>query len=353
MTVGVLNVMGRVFMPTVDDPFRVAREMVDMLRDQTQVIVVDVHAEATSEKMAMARFLDGQVSLVFGSHTHVQTADEQILTGGTAYITDVGMTGPSDGVIGMETAGVLQRFTQAYGERFSVQKTGPRQFCAVLATVEVAIGPRARREAHQPAGPGMIVDFHSHTRESDGALPPEELVAMMRARGVRIFSITDHDTMRAYGQFAAEFATVVPGIEINTTWNDNEVHVLGYGLPLGDDTPLANVSGREPRVPAHAHRPHHGEPHRGGLPAHACRRRGAIRRRRCARPAARRQGADPEGLGQGRPELLRQLLVRGKPGYMPSNYITPEQAIDVIRSSGGIRCSPIPAASRTRRSSTS
>jgi 2',3'-cyclic-nucleotide 2'-phosphodiesterase len=140
VTVGVVNVMGRVFMPTVDDPFRAAREMVDMLREQTKVVVVDVHAEATSEKMALARFLDGSVSFVYGSHTHVQTADEQILSGGTAYITDVGMTGPSDGVIGMETAGVLQRFTQAYGERFSVQKTGPRQFCAVLATVEVASG---------------------------------------------------------------------------------------------------------------------------------------------------------------------------------------------------------------------
>jgi metallophosphoesterase (TIGR00282 family) len=140
VTVGVLNVMGRVFMPTVDDPFRVAREMVDMLRMQTMVVVVDVHAEATSEKMALARFLDGSVSFVYGSHTHVQTADEQILSGGTAYITDVGMTGPSDGVIGMETAGVLQRFTQAYGERFSVQKTGPRQFCAALATVEITSG---------------------------------------------------------------------------------------------------------------------------------------------------------------------------------------------------------------------
>jgi metallophosphoesterase (TIGR00282 family) len=140
VTVGIVNVMGRVFMPTVDDPFRAAREHVDMLREQTSVVVVDVHAEATSEKMALARFLDGSVSFVYGSHTHVQTSDEQILSGGTAYITDVGMTGPSDGVIGMETAGVLQRFTQAYGERFSVQKTGARQFCAVLATVEVASG---------------------------------------------------------------------------------------------------------------------------------------------------------------------------------------------------------------------
>ena len=138
--VGILNVMGRVFMPAVDDPFRVAREMVEMLREQTPVVVVDMHAEATSEKMAMGRFLDGSVSFVYGSHTHVQTADEQIFSGGTAYITDVGMTGPTDGVIGMETSGVLQRFTQAYGERFSVQKTGPRQFCAALATVEVATG---------------------------------------------------------------------------------------------------------------------------------------------------------------------------------------------------------------------
>jgi metallophosphoesterase (TIGR00282 family) len=138
--VGIINVMGRVFMPTVDDPFRVARELVDQLREQTPVIVVDVHAEATSEKMAMARFLDGDVSLVFGSHTHVQTADEQIFAGGTAYITDVGMTGPSDGVIGMESAGVLQRFTNAFGERFSVQRTGTRQFCAMLTTVDTTTG---------------------------------------------------------------------------------------------------------------------------------------------------------------------------------------------------------------------
>ena len=138
--IAVLNVMGRVFMPTVDDPFRVARELVDGLREQTPVIVVDVHAEATSEKMALGRFLDGDVSFVFGSHTHVQTADEQIFAGGTAYITDVGMTGPSDGVIGMETSGVLQRFTSAFGERFAVQRTGTRQFCAVLTTVDTTSG---------------------------------------------------------------------------------------------------------------------------------------------------------------------------------------------------------------------
>jgi 2',3'-cyclic-nucleotide 2'-phosphodiesterase len=138
--VGVVNVMGRVFMPPVDDPFRSARAEVDELRLQTKIVVVDMHAEATSEKMAMGRFLDGTASLVFGSHTHVQTADEQILPGGTAYITDVGMTGPTDGVIGMESTAVLDRFTKATSERFSVQKTGPRQFCAAVATVDVESG---------------------------------------------------------------------------------------------------------------------------------------------------------------------------------------------------------------------
>ena len=138
--VGVLNVMGRTFMPPVDDPFRCADALVDDLRRQTPVIVVDMHAEATSEKVAIARFLDGRVSCVYGTHTHVQTADEQILPGGTAYISDVGMTGPTDGVIGMESQAVLDRFLTGMSERFNVQKTGTRQFCAALVTVDRATG---------------------------------------------------------------------------------------------------------------------------------------------------------------------------------------------------------------------
>jgi len=140
VTIGVVNVMGRVFMPAVDDPFRISRALVDELREVTQVIVVDVHAEATSEKMALGRFLDGSVSLLYGTHTHVQTSDEQIFAAGTAYLTDVGMTGPSDGVIGMDQTAVLERFTNAVSERFAVQKTGTRQFCAAVATVDVATG---------------------------------------------------------------------------------------------------------------------------------------------------------------------------------------------------------------------
>ncbi len=140
VTVGVLNLMGRTFMPPVDDPFRVADAAVSTLRERTPIIVVDVHAEATSEKVALARYLDGRVSLVYGTHTHVQTADEHISAEGTAYISDVGMTGPSDGVIGMERTAVLDRFLYGISDRFSVQKTGPRQLCAIVLSVDPATG---------------------------------------------------------------------------------------------------------------------------------------------------------------------------------------------------------------------
>lgn len=140
VTVGVLNLMGRTFMPPVDDPFRCADEEVERLRSNTPVILVDMHAEASSEKVAMGRHLDGRVSCVYGTHTHVQTADEQIFSGGTAYITDVGMTGPSQGVIGMESKAVLDRFLTGFSDRFSVEKTGERQFCAALVGIAPATG---------------------------------------------------------------------------------------------------------------------------------------------------------------------------------------------------------------------
>jgi metallophosphoesterase (TIGR00282 family) len=140
VTVGVLNLMGRTFMPPVDDPFRCADAALEELRRQTPVIVVDVHAEATSEKVALGRYLDGRVSCIFGTHTHVQTSDEQILPGGTAYITDVGMTGPTDGVIGMETTAVMDRFLTGVSDRFSVVKNGTRQFCAAVVKIDGVTG---------------------------------------------------------------------------------------------------------------------------------------------------------------------------------------------------------------------
>jgi metallophosphoesterase (TIGR00282 family) len=108
---GVVNVEGRVFMKNLDDPFRRAEEEIAALRAEgVKAILVDMHCEATSEKNAMGRFLDGRVSAVLGTHTHVQTADERVLPGGTAYITDVGMCGPWDSVIGVRTELVLERF---------------------------------------------------------------------------------------------------------------------------------------------------------------------------------------------------------------------------------------------------
>lgn len=138
--IGVLNVMGRTFMPPVDDPFRSADEALSEISKHTNIIVVDVHAEATSEKVALGRYLDGRVSAIYGTHTHVQTADEHILPGGTAYLTDVGMTGPTEGVIGMEAGPVLDRFTTGFSERFSVQKAGTKQFCAAVVRIDVESG---------------------------------------------------------------------------------------------------------------------------------------------------------------------------------------------------------------------
>lgn len=120
MAVGVLNLQGRVFMGELDDPFRAADQGVAELRDRTAVIVVDFHAEATSEKIAMGWYLDGKVSAVVGTHTHVQTADERVLPGGTAYITDIGMTGPRDGVIGMDREVILEHFRSGLPSRFTV-----------------------------------------------------------------------------------------------------------------------------------------------------------------------------------------------------------------------------------------
>jgi 2',3'-cyclic-nucleotide 2'-phosphodiesterase len=125
--VGVINVMGRVFMNAIDDPFRVADREIDRVkRDGATVIFVDVHAEATSEKMALAYYLDGKVAAVIGTHTHVQTADERILPGGTAALTDVGMTGPHDGVIGMDKEGVIARFVSGLPARFDGATGDPR-----------------------------------------------------------------------------------------------------------------------------------------------------------------------------------------------------------------------------------
>jgi hypothetical protein len=117
-----MNLQGRTFMPPLENPFLAALDEVKKLRAQTKIIFVDFHAEATSEKIAFARMLDGQVSAVVGTHTHVQTADEQIFPGGTAYLSDAGFTGPHESVLGREIAPVIQRFMTGMPQRFEVAK---------------------------------------------------------------------------------------------------------------------------------------------------------------------------------------------------------------------------------------
>jgi metallophosphoesterase (TIGR00282 family) len=118
--VGVLNLEGRVFMKHLDCPFRVAEKKVEILSKETRIILIDFHAEATSEKVAMGWFLNGKVSAVLGTHTHVQTGDERILSEGTAYITDVGMTGPLDSVIGIRKEVALERLLTQIPWKFDV-----------------------------------------------------------------------------------------------------------------------------------------------------------------------------------------------------------------------------------------
>jgi metallophosphoesterase (TIGR00282 family) len=138
--VGVVNVMGRVFMAPLDDPFASVTQQIAHVREQgARIVLVDFHAEATSEKLAMGWHLDGEVTAVVGTHTHVQTADERILPGGTAYLTDVGMTGPHDGIIGMDKAGALARFLTALPGRFEPASGEPR-LNAVLITADRATG---------------------------------------------------------------------------------------------------------------------------------------------------------------------------------------------------------------------
>jgi metallophosphoesterase (TIGR00282 family) len=145
--IGILNLQGRVFMEPIDCPFRAADEELKKLRAVTPVIVVDFHAEATSEKQAMGWYLDGKVSAVVGSHTHVPTADERILPQGTAYITDVGMVGGRNSVIGIRRDQAVKRFLTARPQRFEPGKEGVF-FSAVIVEVDPKTGKAAsiRRE---------------------------------------------------------------------------------------------------------------------------------------------------------------------------------------------------------------
>jgi len=137
--VAVLNLMGRVFMSAIDCPFRKADEVLPQLHKETPIVLVDMHCEATSESLAMGWYLDGRVSAVVGTHRHVQTADERVLPGGTAYITDLGLTGPTDGVIGVDRDLIIQRFVSQMPVRFETAK-GPAALHGAIIVVDPETG---------------------------------------------------------------------------------------------------------------------------------------------------------------------------------------------------------------------
>jgi metallophosphoesterase (TIGR00282 family) len=139
VNVGVINVMGRVFMLNIDDPFAVVLREIEAIRQRARVVFVDFHAEATSEKAAMGWHLDGKVTAVVGTHTHVQTADERILPRGTAFLTDAGMTGPHDSIIGVEVGPALGKFLSALPARFETASANPR-LNAVLVDADEKTG---------------------------------------------------------------------------------------------------------------------------------------------------------------------------------------------------------------------
>ncbi len=120
LDVGVISLQGRVFMPPIDCPFTVLEEIIKEVRKSCKIIIVDFHAEASSEKVALGKHFDGKVSLIYGTHTHIQTADEKILLDGTGYITDIGMTGSDNGVIGMENNAIITKFIECLPQRFEI-----------------------------------------------------------------------------------------------------------------------------------------------------------------------------------------------------------------------------------------
>src|SRR5690625_943264 len=146
LEIAIINLQGRTFLQSNDDPCKKADELIAEAAKRTNVIFIDFHAEATSEKQAFAWYVDGRVSAVVGTHTHTQTADERILPKGTAYITDVGMTGPYDGILGVEREAVINRFLTNMPVRFEVAEKGRTQLNGCLITIEKSTGKATQIE---------------------------------------------------------------------------------------------------------------------------------------------------------------------------------------------------------------
>lgn len=144
--IAIINLQGRTFMNPIDDPFRAADDLIAEAKQRTNVIFIDFHAETTSEKQALGWYVDGRVSCVVGTHTHTQTADERILPGGTGYITDTGMTGPYDAILGVEREAVIKKFLTGLPVRFEVEKKGNIQLSGFLAEIDETSGKTTKVE---------------------------------------------------------------------------------------------------------------------------------------------------------------------------------------------------------------
>lgn len=142
----VINLQGRSFLDPLDDPFRKVDVLIEEAKKRTNIIFLDFHAEATSEKLAMGMYVDGRVSTMVGTHTHIQTADERILPQGTGYITDVGMTGPYDAILGVDKEAVMKRFLTGLPVRFEVDEKGRTQLSGVLVTIDKKTGSAKKVE---------------------------------------------------------------------------------------------------------------------------------------------------------------------------------------------------------------
>lgn len=155
--IAVINLQGRVFLPALDDPFRVADHLIEDARKKTPLIFIDFHAETTSEKLALGWYLDGKISALVGTHTHVQTADERIFPAGTAYLTEVGMTGPYNGIIGVAREAVTRRFLTQMPVRFEAAP-GSGQLSAVMMTLDEKTGKARKIERIQINDDHLLFD---------------------------------------------------------------------------------------------------------------------------------------------------------------------------------------------------
>ena len=368
-----INLQGRTYMQPIDNPFTEADRLFDEASEpMPPVRLVDFHCELTSEKNALGLYLDGRVSAVVGTHTHVATGDERILTKGTAYLTDLGMTGPIDSVIGFDPATVLPRFINALPTRFEVAN-GPVVFNAAPDRHRPGDRPRARHRAPAAPGRGLGASGSTHaghrtgrpggarrpagaststctrTRAARTACSSPGLLAAAAAAGIR--TCLDHRPRHARRlPRAARPARASPEPRAHprrrdqqrrrlapTACREGELHVLGYGVDAGERRVRAICSRRQRGQRRRALPARAGPVARAGHARRRAVRVARVPRRRSARPAdARAARSSRPGSRDSVDDAFRRILSSGRPGYVPRQGIGPRAAIRAITAAGGL-----------------